>query len=277
MTPKLSQSLVESINDLPTLPEVVRRIGLMVEDPRISATEVGDLIAKDQALTAKILRLVNSPFFGFPRRISSISHAVVLLGFNVVKGLLLSTSVFEVMAREGMAGLWRHSLGCAVAAARLAKALSLPDPESVAGAGLLHDLGKVVIAVKLPGHQTQIVEVVRRNDCAVVEAEREVLGLDHCTVNRWLAEKWCLPVPLSEPMTFHHQPGLARGAARQTALVHVADVLVKAIGYGQSGDDLVPRIDPKAWQTLGLTLEGLETAVPEVADAVGAAEDFFTA
>ena len=141
---------VEKLGQLPTLPHVVQRIVSMVDRPETSAEDLGRLIEKDQVLSAKVLRLANSPFYGFPARIASVSHAVVVLGLNVVKGLTLGATIFDLMKNAGMDDLWRHSLGVAMMAHILAVRAGHKSSEEVFVAGLLHDLGKVVLYSKLP-------------------------------------------------------------------------------------------------------------------------------
>ena len=125
-----------AVKDLPTLPGVLTEVSALVENPDSSTDQISKVIAKDQVLSAKVLKMVNSPVYGFPGRIGSIQHALVLLGFNVIKGIIISTSVFDVM-NEHMRGLWEHSLGCALASSAVARAIGCKDPEEYAVAGLL--------------------------------------------------------------------------------------------------------------------------------------------
>ena len=135
--------------DLPTLPKVLDEVSRLVKDPDSSTEQIAKLISMDQVLSAKVLKMVNSPIYGFSGRISSIHHALVLLGFNVLRGVVVSTSVMDIMT-QNMVGLWEHSVGCALASATMARHVGLKDVEDISVAGLLHDLGKVVTAVQLP-------------------------------------------------------------------------------------------------------------------------------
>jgi len=254
---------IEKLGQLPTLPQVVQKIVLMIDRPETSAEDLGRLIEKDQVLSAKVLQLANSPFYGCPARIASVSHAVVVLGLNVVKGLALGATVFDMMKTAGMDQLWRHSLGVAMMAHILAKQTGYKNAEEVFVAGLLHDLGKVVVYVKLPDTAGRIAKSVYEGDRYMFEAEQDILGLSHAEVAGWLAAAWHLPTVLKEPIMYHHQPSLATGAPMQTAIVHVADVLVKAMGCGCSGDDLVPLLSPEAWSAMKLNDEGLAACVAQ--------------
>jgi HD-like signal output (HDOD) protein len=265
---------VERLGQLPTLPFVVERIIAMAERPETSAEDLGRIIEKDQVLAAKVLRLANSPFYGFPARIASVSHAVVVLGLNVVKGLTLGATIFDLMKDAGMDHLWRHSLGVAMTARILAKHAGQRNTEEVFVAGLLHDLGKVVLCAKMPDLARAAADAARARDLSMQEAEQEVLGLTHADIAGWLAESWHLPIVLKEPMMFHHHPALARVAPKQTAIVHVADILVKAMGCGSSGDELVPALSPDAWQTVGLRDETLDACLDQAANEFETIDDF---
>jgi len=265
---------IEKLGQLPTLPQVVQKIVTMIDRPETSAEGLGRLIEKDQVLSAKVLQLANSPFYGFPARIASVSHAVVVLGLNVVKGLTLGATVFDMMKAAGMDELWRHSLGVAMVAHVLATRVGHKNPEELFVAGLLHDLGKVVMYVKLPETVARIGEVVQARDLYMMEAEREILGLTHADIAGWLATAWHLPIVLKEPIMYHHQPSLATGAPMQTAIVHVADVLVKAMGCGCSGDDLVPLLNPEAWSAMNLNDEGLAACIAQAAHEFETIDDY---
>jgi HD-like signal output (HDOD) protein len=242
---------VRRIKNLPTVPGIVAKISRMVENPETSAAEVGRLISQDQVLSAKVLRMANSAFFGMSRKISSISQALVILGFDVVKGLVLTSSVFD-MIQKSMAGLWEHSIGCAAASGAVATLLGRDDAEEILVAGLLHDLGKVVLALNLPEEMKLVQKKVASGPVLFHEAESELLDFDHCDLGQWLAEHWNLPESLAEPMRLHHRPEKAVLKPECTAIVHIADIIIRAKGFGNAGDTLVPPISMAAWEMLGL-------------------------
>jgi HD-like signal output (HDOD) protein len=242
---------VRRIKNLPTVPGIVAKISRIVENPETSVAEVGRLIAQDQVLSAKVLRMANSAFFGMSRKISSISQALVILGFEVVKGLVLTSSVFD-MIQKSMAGLWEHSIGCAAASGVIAAHLGRDDAEEVLVAGLLHDLGKVVLALNLPAEMRLVQEKVEADDVCFYEAEAQVLDFDHAEIGQWLAEHWNLPESIAEPMRLHHRPEKAVLKPEWTAIVHMADIIVRAKGFGHAGDDMVPPVSARAWEILGL-------------------------
>lgn len=264
---------LDLVNNLPTLPGVVQKIRTMVDSPTISAVDVGRVISSDQVLSARVLKLINSAFYGFPGRISSVSHGIVLLGFNVVKGLVLTASVFDMMA-ERMVGLWEHSLGTAITSLILARRVNHPEPEELFVAGLLHDIGKVVINVMIEDEAAEINKLVEEGELTKFEAEKAILGVTHATVGGWLCEKWNLPWSLTEPLSLHHAPHLARRAPERASIVHLADLLVRASGFGFAGDLFVPQLDKRAWEILQLDLAAIDEVIEEMEAEFLSAEKF---
>jgi putative nucleotidyltransferase with HDIG domain len=254
---------IENINSLPTIPAVLNRLLGVIDNPRISLSEISNFIANDPALTTRVLRMVNSPVYGFPGRISSVSQAVVLLGVNVVKGLLLGVSVFDLM-QKAMVGLWEHSLGCAVVARLIAKEKGIKEPEEVSCAGLIHDIGKVILYLQIPDRYERAMQVAEKTRVSIAEAEQNCFDITHAQVGSWIAAKWNFPSTLIEPISYHHRPQLAKGATLTTAIVHVSDLIIRARGFGFAGDHYLPAINPAAWDLVDLSEESLRTVISEM-------------
>ncbi|WP_457570409.1 HDOD domain-containing protein [Desulfovulcanus sp.] len=252
-----------AVKDLPTLPSVLDEVNKLMQDPDSSTEQIAKVISKDQVLSAKVLKMVNSPIYGFPRRITTIQHALVLLGFNVIKGLIISTSVFDVMAKN-MMGLWEHSLGCALACSSVAKCAGLKDPEEYSVAGLLHDLGKVVAVVQLPELKQKIDILVKEKDLSYLEAEVEVMGFGHDRINAWLADYWNLPLRLREGLAWHHRPQSAQHYPDMAAVVHIGDFITRAFEIGSGGDDHISYLNPEALKVLNLQLSDLEKVLDDL-------------
>jgi len=265
-----------TLRNVPTLPDVFDKIIPLMESPNAGAQDIANIISSDQALSAKILRVVNSAFCGFPGRISNITHALIILGFDVVKGLVLSTAVFDMMKTGGLHGLWKHSLGCAAAAGVIARKTNAPNPDELSTSALLHDIGKVIIRIELPDESSHIDQVVAKKQISRYEVEQEILGFNHTTVGDWLCQEWHLPAKIAEPITHHHNPNLSKSALVPTATVHFADSLTRGIGFGSGGDDLVPQIDPRAWGALDIGDSLLEEIIKETFDKLEEAEDFLS-
>jgi putative nucleotidyltransferase with HDIG domain len=267
------QRAIKDTRSIPTLPGIISKLSNLAANDKVSVHELARVVSADQVLSAKVLRLVNSPFYGFSGRVSTVSNALILLGVNVVKSLAVTSSIFEIMEKH-VIGLWEHSIGAATAAQIIARQLKLPDPEEISTAALLHDIGKVVIKINLKQDYDSLLALISQKDLSMLEAERELLGTDHAEIGEWLAKSWFLPEKLIEPIASHHAVEKSMLHSAKTAVVHIADVLVKASGFGFSGDDLVPRIQPAAWKSLGLQESDLEPMIEELEDRLVELKNF---
>lgn len=256
------RSRIERLRQVPTLPKLVERVVAALDDAEIDLSRVGELIEVDQSLTAQILRLANSAFYGAQGRTTHVAPALVLLGTTVTRSVVLTSAVFD-LHKVALRGFWEHSIGCGVAAGALAKVTGRVAPEEASAAGLLHDLGKVILYRELPEEFVQIVAQTYAEERSFRAVERDLLGIDHAELAAWLTARWHFPPELAEPIAFHHCPNRARRAPDHTAIVHLADVLVRAVGFGDGGDPLVPEIDAAAWSRLGLSSEQLDAALEQ--------------
>jgi putative nucleotidyltransferase with HDIG domain len=261
--------VVERIQNLPTLPIVVAQILKLVSSRESDANDVQSLLARDQSLTTKIMRLVNSSFYGYSGRITTLQQAVVILGFDTIKSIALSATVFSAFPSRARTtfdreAFWRHSIATAVAARLLAKESRYPQVEEAFVAGILHDIGKVVLDEYATELFDSVLAYVEEHDVLIYEAEREVLGFSHAQIGRWLATKWGLPAEFVDVIFYHHQPGNAQKAAHLTAIVHTADVLARTLKLGSGGDNKVPPLDPAAWKALNLPEEALRKLLGEI-------------
>ncbi len=276
LDPKALRTRVENISTVPTVPSVLKQLSTIIENPKISLNEISHFVSKDPALTTKILQMVNSALYGFPGRISSVNHAVMLLGLNVVKGLLLSVSVFEIM-HKAMIGLREHSIGVAIASKVIAQKKGLKEPEEVFVAGLLHDVGKVILILMYPDEYEKAVKESETSAIAIFDTERNHFSETHAAVAGWLSEKWHFPKKLCDCLANHHRPQVSTLAPLETSIVHMADILVKARGIGFSGDNLVPELNPQAHEILNLTEADLREVLKELEDSVEQTEEEFKA
>jgi len=266
------KKIIMDIRTLPTLPGVINKLNVISENAKASVQEMARIVSSDQVLSARILRLANSPSYGF-YRVSTISNAMILLGVNVVKSLAISSSIFEIMEKNSI-GLWEHSLGAGVAANLIARKLALPECEEIATAALLHDIGKVIISLKCSEAEEQIRCLIDEKQLYMWEAEREILDIDHAEVGGWLSKSWFLPEKLSEPIAFHHDVQRSQNHRIKTAVVHLADVLIKASGFGDSGDRHVPQIQQVAWDVLKMNEQILAELVEELEDKLVEVRNF---
>lgn len=266
------KKIIMDTKTLPTLPGVISKLNSVSENEKSSVQEMARIVSSDQVLSARILRLANSPSYGF-YRVSTISNAMILLGVNVVKSLALSSSIFEIMEKNSV-GLWEHSLGVATAANIIAKKLGVPEVEEISTAGLLHDIGKVIVGLKCAESVLAIRNIIKTEDIFMLEAERQVLDTDHSEVGGWLSKSWFLPEKLSEPIACHHNVAMSEDHRVKTSVVHLADIIIKASGFGDSGDSYVPLIQQVAWDTLKMDEKMLEEIVGELEDRLIEVKNF---
>jgi putative nucleotidyltransferase with HDIG domain len=275
MTVQQVRAQIEAIDSLPTVPPLVRKLLMTIDSPTLSLTNMGSFMSKDQALTARLLKMVNSPIYGFPGRISSVSQALILLGLNVVKGMLLGVSVFEMMEKT-MVGLWEHSLSTAVVARGIAIKKNFNEPEEVMVSALLHDIGKVAMKAKFSQEYGETLWMSEKEGLLIKDAEERMFSTNHAEAGGWLCQKWNFPVNLIEPIAYHHRPTLSKNALFQTEVVHVADNLVRGRGFGFPGDRLVPAVNPEVWEKLSLSESDLRDLLSDMEDAIQEATDLVT-
>jgi putative nucleotidyltransferase with HDIG domain len=253
---------LHTIKNLNTQPIVIARITQMLQDPATNADELSLAIRTDQGLTTRVLKLVNSAFYGFPGKIGSISHAVVLLGFSTVKNIVLTASVLDIFKTNSggrfARNVWKHSLACGVAAQSLARTVEYEFQEECFVAGLLHDIGKVVLFQLAPDDFSRVVEHTEKMKTLFYDTECKILGISHQEIGGMLIEQWRLPQKILSAVSSHHNPASQEDDSKLTAIVHCADIFARALGYGNGGDKKIPMIDDKAWDTLKLDTVNLE-------------------
>lgn len=247
------QSLVGGIDNLATLPEVALRIARMVEDPKSSAADIGREISNDAALTVRLLRIANSPAFGQNGKIATISRAITVLGVRQVRDLtvgLTAVRTFDGIDNElvTMQSFWRHSVLCAVAAAQIASRRAGGCSESPFVAGLLHDIGQLVLFSRAPklAREALLMSVDAVEDLELYVCERRVLGFDHGAIGVELARRWGLPQSLQECIEFHHEPTLAKTHRVDVATIHIANSVAVLAEIDSQDPQDAPPLEPQA-------------------------------
>jgi HD-like signal output (HDOD) protein len=274
--------LDQQLSNLPPLPAVVLRIIEIVNREDSSASELNRLISLDQGLSTRLLRIVNSAYYGFPRRISTVTHAIVILGFNAVRNLVLGVSAFDMLSRKhGTAGLnrehfWKHSVAAAMAASIIVEKrhtrASAATEESFLS-GLLHDVGQLFLDCYFPTQYAVAVAYADRESVPSVEAERRLLGIDHAMVAQRVAEAWNFPPSLAGVLGGHHDPDPSSPMFDGTAVVHAADWLAWCVGMGSASVERGPQLHPAVVEWLQWDDETLQWARQELSDRVSAASD----
>jgi len=248
--------IIEDIPNLPTLPGVYLQIIHLTSNSRSSVRDISRVISADPALSSKILKLVNSAYYGFPRQISTITHALVILGFAEIRNIAFTISVvrtfwnssgFEIFDREKF---WNHSLGCALAAKTLAKTLRYRVSGKAFTVGLIHDIGKIILDQYMHPSFAEILSKVHSEQMSMWEAEKIILGFTHAEIGAYLARKWSLPEEIEEAIRYHHTPQKATISPELTATIHLSDILTRMKSVGSGGDETIPPIQSSIWDSL---------------------------
>lgn len=265
------EQLLDQAEGLISFPDVCLKVNALVNSGSASAAEIGAVIEKDPALTARLLKIANSPFYGFASSIETVSRAVTVLGGREIRDLAFATSAIKAFdvkpGLETVGDLWSHNVYCAIAGRQLAAGSTRGRAESIFVAGLLHDIGRLLFISLLP--ETTLAKVERLNAGAHGEAnlylaEQEVIGFDHATAGGALIRRWGLPDSLYECVRYHHQPASASEYPLEVSIVHLADCVAHAAQDNSGIDRQLAAVDPLAWDQTGLTLDDLENVLPSV-------------
>lgn len=250
------EEVVKQIRDLPSLSAVVVELLSTIEQDDVDVHVLGSKIALDQSLTAKTLRLANSSFYGLQSKVTSIPQAISVLGFHSIRTLVMACSVigsFPDTSRGSFnfKAFWRHSVATGVCAQLLARRCKV-NPDFAFTAGLLHDIGALVLATRFPAQYEDMLAYRGQHDCSIVEAEQAVFGIDHALVGSTLAGYWKFPLPMQRAVANHHAAD-ETGAAPLDLVVHAANILAHALDLSGVEDDLVPPLSAYLWEVLALS------------------------
>lgn len=260
MTP---QELVSGVVRLVSLPEVCIRVNEMMDDPMVNATDIGKVISQDASLTARLLKIVNSAFYGFQARIDTVSRAVTVIGLRELRGLVLAASAVESFSKLpndvlNLVNFWRHSVYCGVIAQLLAQKCNVLHSERLFIAGLLHDIGKLVVTNKMVKESREVIKRVEKKKAFDFEVEQAILGFDHAEVGGELLKEWNMPESLCGAVKYHHRPQAAMDPGIEICIVHIANIMTIMAEHGVNENSTVPPIEPIAFEMTGLTEDDFE-------------------
>jgi HD-like signal output (HDOD) protein len=262
-------ALINKSTELVSPPNTYLQLMDLLNDPDSSIDDISAVINTDPALTTRLLKIVNSPFYGFPSQINTISRAITIVGTRELIQLVLATTVIERFNGIpddliDMTMFWKHSLASAVTAKLLAKQAGQRSTERFFIAGLLQNIGSLVLYQSMPEIAREAINSAEFGNELLHMAEQRLLGFDHTHIGQALVQKWRLPESLEKVVRFHHTPSEADKHELDVAIVHIADILVTAVPFGHSGDQHVPPLDTKAWDLINLNVDDipdlLETA-----------------
>lgn len=249
------EALARNVRALPSLPPVVLELMQLVRQNEVQLDAITNTLRLDQALSIKVLQLANSPFYGLSGRIDAVRDAINILGLRQIGSLVLAAALtlqFEKLHGQSlhMEAFWRHSIGCAAAARLLALRIGL-DEQAAFTAGLLHDVGRLVVDSHHPLEAAQAIAWAEQNDMPHCEAERILLGIDHTELGAWVCRHWRFTSDVIEAIGGHHHPPTA-GAPSLIDVVHVADAIAHALDLAGSPTEAVPDIQAIAWARMEL-------------------------
>jgi putative nucleotidyltransferase with HDIG domain len=255
--------LVDKLRDIPTLSVVVQRVMELVNNPKTSAPQIAEVLKRDQVLTAKVLRLVNSSFYNLSTEVTDVSRALAFLGFNSISMLVLGTSVFssfEIRSAPyfNVLEFWRHSLASAIAAEMIARKLKVSKPEDAFTCGLLHDIGKIAMFKVAPDDLKLIVNKAKSDGISFLDAETALEFPGHTVLGERLAEKWQLPVIIRKTIRYHHRDieHMESIYPQMKPLIMIAalgNIMAKRFKIGESGDSILPEYPNNYLRFINLT------------------------
>jgi len=277
---KKSRSIKEKVRDLPSLPEIVTKVTELVQNPKSSAEDLGKVIAHDSGLTSRVLKLVNSAYYGFPKQISCIQHAIMILGFTTIKGLVLSSSIFKIFSSKNnlvnsldYKHFWKHSLLTAIVSKKLYKELFFEEDENIFSAAILHDIGKLILDQYDHNNYTNVVinapEQIYANQ--VLAAEQKYCEVTHPSIGHLVAEGWNLPPVLADVIRYHHDPLKSEEYERITATVYLSNIISQlTLDCGEFSMDV---FDEKIVTHIGLDEEDLSAIFLDIQEEASQLED----
>ena len=283
MNSKAIFTKIDSIRDLPTLPFIALEVNRMMEDVDVSISQVSQLIERDPPIAMKILKLVNSAFYGYRSKVSTLSRAIMLLGFNTVRNAILSLSIIKAFSAaddlEGfnMDDFWRHSVAVAVASKRLAELTRMEAPDNGFVGGLVHDIGKVILTQVFKDFFEKVWTISKTENISFHAAEKKVMPVDHAMIGSHLAKKWALPRDLVDVIRCHHLIREGVGNYQLLVIVHLANLIVNKNGEEMEiiVDISASRINPEISKILMPYLTRVSEWYPNLMEEIEAACSFF--
>lgn len=258
-----AEKLVQGVAGLVTLPEISIRIGEMIDDPRCSASHIGKIIGKDAALTARLLKIVNSAFYQFPSRIETVSRAITIIGYRELRDLVFAATVagiFERMRNDivDLDSFWRHGIYSGILSRLIAQKCGVLHGERLFIAGLMHDIGQLILSYKIPDLMSEAIKIAKDRGIPTHEAERLVLGFDHAEVGAELMKAWQLPESHQMVARYHHNYKHTTEFHLEVSIVYLANEISHVAETGLVNKESLVDIDPQVWKLTGITMKEVE-------------------
>ncbi len=274
------ETIVSDSTKLFSLPTIFHKINQVVNDPETTFQDVAEIISQDVSLTARLLKIANSSFFGFSDKIDTITHAVSVIGSDQLRDLALGTYVidaFKGMNQNSisMESFWKHSIAAGIASRVIAVYKRSENPERLYIAGMLHEVGRLIIFANFEKEVEKILEVYGQEDDLLCNIEKEQFGWNHAFLGAEFLKSWNLSEPQIEAVKFHLNPLEAKSYQKETAIIHFGSVIAKILGLGNGGENFIPKIETKAWDILGLPIDILPSIFQQVDSQFAETVDVF--
>lgn len=267
---KLINKIISKIDDFPTLPTIYTKLNEVTSDPRSTATDVANIISQDQASASKILKLVNSPVFGFKRTIPTISQSVVMLGFEEIKNIVLTLSIIETFKDTAEAkylhpiDLWKYSIALGIVSKIIAENLKIQSTEKIFLCGILHGIGKLLFMKMIPELYDKVITYSYENKVSTRETEIKIIGMHNSTAGRLLSEKWNLPDEIKDVIKYYNVGDIEGEYDQNVAIVHVASIVVDILELGKSGEFKQRFLNTNAFKKLNLQENFFTSNLPKI-------------
>ena len=264
-----AERIVTNVLKVAALPAVAIKFSEAIKNPLTSNQDLENIVSEDSALAAKVLMVANSALFNFPSKIDTISKAVTIIGHKQLSEIILSCSIvamFKDIPQDviDMDMFWRHSIAVATAARILSASRRDQNIEKYFTAGLLHDVGKLIIFVEAPKYALEVITKCAETNELMHKVEKSVLGFDHAKLGAMLLKKWKLPEDIVSSVYYHHMPSVSSGDIVSPSIIHIADIISHSLEFGFSGEMFVPTLNKKAWDALGLDIDILSSVIEQL-------------
>jgi len=272
---------LDSIKDIPTLPTIVFELNELLQDPNTPITDISDIIEKDQAMSLRVLKLVNSAFYGIHKEVNDIGNAIVLLGFNTVRNAIVSLGVINsfsgVKSLEGfdISDFWKHSLAVAVVSKSLAEKTKIASPDSCFVGGLLHDIGKVILAQYFQDLFEKVWNAAQRENISFYEAEKKEISTDHGRIGAYLATNWELQESFIDVIRWHHDVRNDSESKKMILIIYLSDIIVNSYNADPDGNIDLSAMHPAALKFLKKQLGDVDNWFAEIGNDIQSSYQFF--
>ncbi len=265
-------SIIEHIEEFPTLPTIYTQLLEVMANPRSTVADVANIISQDISSSTKILKHVNSPVYHLQAEVDTISQAIFYIGFNEVKNLVITLSIMDIFgdkrseSKFNIIDLWKHSIAVGVITRIIGQLIGIKNIENYFLSGVIHDIGKLFFLKTMKDEYSNVIEYVNENNVLIHQAEQKVLGFDHMQAGGLLAKKWKLPQTITNSIINHSTGKVKEQVDIQVSCVHLADIVARIMEFGYPGDDLVPQPNLDIWRYLNIDPATYPQILPKIVE-----------